>query len=590
MANPTAREQELLELINRMRTAPAAELAILLNSSDPDVIIALNYFQVNRTTLAAQWSLLTPVAPLAWSSQLNDAATAHNQKMIMYDQQSHQVGVSDSLGNFTAYEPDLGGRLTAANYNFTRGYENIYAYSKSIVHGNAGFAIDWGNATTGHRDNMMSTDVREVGVAVTDENIVSTSVGPLVITEDFGNRSALTGKAWLLGVAFQDTNKDSWYEAGEGLKDVQVTITGINGTTINGTTTPIVTTVTTTGGYQELLNPGQYRVDFSRNGTVFSSKTTLINADNIKIDLVVPVLTRTDFSGDKKSDILWRNDNGTVAVWQMNGATVASSSLTSTSTLVSSWKAAGTADFDGDSKSDILWRNDNGAVAVWQMNGSAVTTSTIVSTVSADWKIAGTADFDGDGKSDILWRNDNGGIALWQMNGAAVVSASATSHPTVDNSWKIAGTGDFDSDGKSDILWRNDDGSVALWQMNGAAVTAATIVSKVSADWKIAGIGDFNGDAKSDILWRNDNGGVALWQMNGAAVVSASLTSNPTVDNSWKIAGNGDFNGDGKSDIFWRNDSGATSVWQMNGSYVVSASLTSVPAIDSTWKIATSIL
>lgn len=43
MASPTAREQELLELINRMRIAPAAELDLLLNSSDPDIKIALDY-------------------------------------------------------------------------------------------------------------------------------------------------------------------------------------------------------------------------------------------------------------------------------------------------------------------------------------------------------------------------------------------------------------------------------------------------------------------------------------------------------------------------------------------------------------------
>jgi large repetitive protein len=317
--------------------------------------------------------------------------------------------------------------------------------------------------------------------------------------------------------------------------------------------------------------------------------------DTIFFENTVPATTtRNDFNGDRKSDILWRNDNGSIALWQMNGSTVAAANLTSTSTLDPSWKTAGTGDFDGDGKSDILWRNDNGSIALWRMNGATVVSSNLTSTPSlpTSWKTAGTGDFDGDGKSDILWRNDNGSIALWQMNGATVVSSSLTSTPSLPTSWKTAGTGDFDGDGKSDILWRNDNGSIALWQMNGATVVASSLTSTPSLDnsWKINGTGDFNGDGKSDILWRNDLGGVVLWQMNGASIVSSSFTSTPSVDNSWKITGTGDFNGDGKSDILWRNDLGTTSVWQMNGANVVSASLTSVPSVDSSWKIAAPLL
>ena len=35
MSNPTAQEQEFLELINRIRTTPVNELDLLLNPSDP---------------------------------------------------------------------------------------------------------------------------------------------------------------------------------------------------------------------------------------------------------------------------------------------------------------------------------------------------------------------------------------------------------------------------------------------------------------------------------------------------------------------------------------------------------------------------
>jgi FG-GAP-like repeat len=297
--------------------------------------------------------------------------------------------------------------------------------------------------------------------------------------------------------------------------------------------------------------------------------------------------TRNDFNGDYKSDILWRNDNGSIAIWQMNGSSVTSSSLTSTPTLPSSWKTAGTGDFNGDGKSDLVWRNDNGSIVVWTMDGTTVKSSNLASVPVLDpsWKTAGTGDFNGDGKSDILWRNTNGSVVVWTMDGATVKSSSLTSTPTLDDSWKVAGNSDFNGDGKADILWQNDNGTVALWQMNGATITASTTVTKLTADWKIAGTGDFNGDAKADILWRNDSGTVALWQMDGATPIAKSLTSTSSVDSSWKILGTGDFNSDGKADIFWQNDNGSTAVWQMNGSSIVGGGLTSVPAIDGSWKI-----
>jgi uncharacterized protein len=303
--------------------------------------------------------------------------------------------------------------------------------------------------------------------------------------------------------------------------------------------------------------------------------------------------TRNDFSGDGKSDILWRSDAGAIAIWQMNGFQEAPFP-TPVPSLDPNWKAAGTGDFNGDGKSDILWRNtttDN--IAIWQMNGSK-TTSTLTSTptLASSWKTAGTGDFNGDGKSEILWRNDDGRVVVWQMDGANVVSSTLTSTPTLAASWKTAGTGDFNGDGKTDILWRNDDGSVALWQMNGSTIVSSSLTSTPSLDesWKINGTADFTGDGKADVLWRNTTtGAVAIWTMNGATVLSSSLTSTPSLDSNWQIAGTGDFNGDSKADILWRKDTGATDIWQMDGTNVVSSTLTS-PQPQAGWQVAAPIL
>ncbi len=125
-------------------------------------------------------------------------------------------------------------------------------------------------------------------------------------------------------------------------------------------------------------------------------------------------------------------------------------------------------DFNGVGNADLLWRNDNGALATWQMNGSQVQSSGVVAAVGADWHVVGVADFNHDNMSDILWRNDNGAVALWEMNGTQILTAAGVGAAGTD--WHVAGTGDFNNDGNSDILWRNDNGAIDAWLMNGTQI------------------------------------------------------------------------------------------------------------------------
>ena len=148
-----------------------------------------------------------------------------------------------------------------------------------------------------------------------------------------------------------------------------------------------------------------------------------------------------------------------------------------------SWQVLGTGDFNGDGRSDLLWRNETGITAIWEMNGNQVIGNYGIGTLSTDWRFVDTGDFNGDGNSDVLWRHNNGAIKIWQVNSGQMSDLSLGSVP---NEWKIVDTGDFNADGRSDLLWRQDgSGITAVWELNGNQVVGNHGIGTLSTDWHI---------------------------------------------------------------------------------------------------------
>ncbi|MGN6108555.1 MAG: M4 family metallopeptidase [Kofleriaceae bacterium] len=256
-----------------------------------------------------------------------------------------------------------------------------------------------------------------------------------------------------------------------------------------------------------------------------------------------------------RSDILWRNTDGNVAIWTMNGGTITGQYYPGQ--ITGDWQTQGVGEFNGDGKADILWRNTDGTLAIWYMNGGTRLFDGYPGVVGNEWQFQSIGDFDGGGSSDILWRHTNGTIAIWLMsNGVKVGEVYPGTQPTTNNVW---GVGDFNGDGTTDILWRNTSGAVAMWLMGNGAVIGSPTVATETLDWKISGIGDFNDDGKADILWRNIDGTVAIWFMNGATHTGTTYPGQP--GNDWIIQRVGDYNGDGTSDILWRNNDGTVAIW-----------------------------
>ena len=276
-----------------------------------------------------------------------------------------------------------------------------------------------------------------------------------------------------------------------------------------------------------------------------------------------------DFDANGRTDLLWRNANGAVSVWSSDGSG-SSERLTQDTYdagVAPSWHPVETFDWDGNGHSDILWRNDNGALAIWTGTSGGFNQSAYLdNSVPTSWHIAATGDVDGNLQSDILWRNDDGSLSTWDAAAPGFVK-NAWYHGPVDASWQVEGLGDFNGDGKADILWRNTNGAISVWNSTGTGFQEAgsLLTEPVDRSWHVVGIGDFNGDGRDDILWRNDNGQITVWAGNGTANGFDRHLLEASAPTDWHVVAVGDYNGDHLSDILWRNDAGAISIWNSTG-------------------------
>ncbi len=279
---------------------------------------------------------------------------------------------------------------------------------------------------------------------------------------------------------------------------------------------------------------------------------------------------RNDFNGDGRSDILWRNDGGTIIDWLANAdGTFTSNHGVATYNLSLAWTVVGTGDFNGDGRDDVLLRNANGLVNDWlgQANGGFVSNHAVANyALGTNWTLAGTGDFNGDGRDDVLWRNEVGAMSQWlgQANGSFAWNPNAAYQ--LPTNWQAAATGDFNGDGRDDILWRNEVGAMAEWlgQANGGFAYNPNAAYQLPTNWSLTTSGDFNGDGRDDILWRNEVGAMAQWLANGDGTFAYNANAAYQLPTNWQLATSGDFNGDGRDDILWRNDVGAMAQWLAN--------------------------
>jgi len=294
---------------------------------------------------------------------------------------------------------------------------------------------------------------------------------------------------------------------------------------------------------------------------------------------------RSDFNFNNSGlgsfgDILWRDHAGDDVLWLMNNNTPSIGGIATLPHVTPDWHVKAAADFEpgGPGNADILWQNDNGALALWQMNGTTILNIDALPNPGPTWHVVGDNDFDGDTADDILFQNDNGSLAMWTGINAATGTVggmfAGTQNP--GPTWHVVGTGDTNGDQIAGILWQNDNGALALWEHPTFGIISRTeFIGPFTFDTAVAlppvdpsehvkGMADLNADGSADIVFQNDNGGVGVWQMGGPAgtTILARNFVNINPGPSWHIVGLRDMDHDQHADILFQNDNGAAAVWE----------------------------
>jgi len=572
--DPTALEQQMLELVNRARMNPTAE-GVILNSVNTwysaDARSRKPAFFANLT---GEFASYPATAPLAFNAKLIQSARAHSQDMVAQNYFSHT--------NLSGQDPTARG--AAAGYDTGVG-ENIDGGGASteddVLMSHFSFMVDYDNLDTshplGHRLNVLNSTYSEIGIGI---------AGPRNsgrITQDFG----IPARSYILGVAYTDTNANGAYDSGEGMAGITVkpdignwyAVTSTSGgfaipvdpvqtvsDTVNvpfavqGNTWAAVQPYDASYRQQQLAAAPNITVNLTWSGGALSAPKTstvtmkkpvlrnyrivgtdgwsynlsMVTTQNVKADLT-PTVPNTvpntgtlprDFNGDGKSDLVFQNNIGQIAAWYMNGSGTRSGYGMLYSAGLGDWRVVATADMNGDGKADLILQNNIGQIVVWYMDGSGNRSgyATLYGSGLGDWRVKAAADMNGDGKADLIFQNTAGQIVVWYMDGSGNRSGSAILYSAGLGDWRIVAIADMNSDGNPDIVFQNSPGQIAVWYMNGSGTVngSAVIYGSGLGDWKIAAIADMNGDGKADIIFQNNVGQIAVWYMNGLGGVAGN--------------------------------------------------------------------
>lgn len=295
--HPDGAEQELIWLMNRARLDPSAEGAFLAALDDPQIVNAVDFYDVDLGVLQDEFDAIAVKPPAAFDRRLYSAALGHANLMVSTNDDDPPCG-SNPL------PPCQLDRVAATGFFFVasglRG--NSFGFATTPLFAHAAWNIDWGpyfNPTVPpgmfpgrvHRKGVMSDPdatasqvLTNVGLAVVDTTGQFTSLGPLVVVADYARANdAASGfdlyNRFLVGTVWEDLDEDGLYDDGEGK----------GGVLVEGDTAAWTATTAPGGGYAiPILIPGPVNVTFSGGGVPTFQTSTTVGTTSVLVDYVVP--------------------------------------------------------------------------------------------------------------------------------------------------------------------------------------------------------------------------------------------------------------------------------------------------------------
>ncbi|MBI3414947.1 MAG: hypothetical protein HY043_06430 [Verrucomicrobia bacterium] len=150
-----------------------------------------------------------------------------------------------------------------------------------------------------------------------------------------------------------------------------------------------------------------------------------------------------DVNRDNHDDILFQHDDGTLAVWLMNGTNLIYAAYLNPSRPADPrWRVVGTGDFTQVGAVDLVFQHEDGTLAVWLMNGVDLVQGELLNPAAPldkNWRVAGTVDLNKDGKTDLLFQHSDGSIGVWFMDGINLDHATLLNPSQPGPGWRIAG-------------------------------------------------------------------------------------------------------------------------------------------------------
>ena len=519
-------DQLLLELVNRARADPLAEVARSTLVSD------LNDGLAPGTISSAPKQPLAPVQPLA------NAAEVHALDMLANDYFAH-----NSLNGDTPTD-----RAAAQGYSGPVG-ENIawngstgsidYTQEMIASHNNLFYSPS-------HRVNLMNDPYDHAGMAVEFGQFTHTdgrTYNVSMVAEEFGYNTG--GNPYVTGVVYSDTVvDDDFFSIGESESGVRITAIdsqGVSYWTLSGPS----------GGYSLEVPAGTYIV--AASGGVLDETMIVTNVvvgdENVKVDF------DTSTSEQHAQDIVGFNSGEEFWGGESTGSTL-------TTKYYGDWPSSldyeiiGAGDFNGDGLDDVVGHASNGMlrVAINTANSVFVSSNWGSLTTVTDWSNIFIGDFNGDGLDDVMARADSDGTFwLVESDGNSFSNSYWGRFPS-SVVWTSMLALDLNGDGRQDISARAQDGTWWSGVSNGSALINSYWGKwSTNVEWTDISVGDFNGDGLQDIAGRGNNAYWWVSQSTGTAFESqywATWTGSVT----WEDVSVGDFNGDGLDDIAGRGN------------------------------------